>query len=430
MAEPIAPISPPGVGPSRPGPAEDPEHARGGWRDLLHNSQFLLMESSATLAGAGYAVYSVSVLFLAYGLSGNLLIAGAVLFIEYGVYSATFLVAPLVDRARDKRNILLVCYPIQAAAAAALALGLHTGMLSVPLLLGLVLVLALGWDFVWAVFNIAPRIVLPKRQLFVGSGFASIVAVGSQVGGYASGGALLYFIGPVGGATAYVVLLCGALIVSLPLSLPVVNPPATALWETFRRGWNLFRGAMGRTLRNLAALEILMGFFGGVPALLITAIAYQRFPHPASVYGALVTAFALGGSVAGIGIGHLNPRRSVGLLLVVGPVLGGLCMAALAPLSVSVLVIAGLLAGVGASSSVRWSAKDSWLQGTYPPEILGRLTSNLYLFTGVAGSVAVILVGVLSQTVPLRVLELFDGAGLVAAGLLAVASPSVRRMAF
>lgn len=408
----------------------DLEHTRGGWKELLQNRRFLLLTASGSLAGAGYAVYSISVLFLAYGLTGNLLVAGAVLFIEYGVYTATFLVAPLVDRARDKRTILLICYPIQAVAAAALALELKRGSLSVPVLLGLVLVLAVGWDFVWAVFNIAPPIVLPKRQLFVADALGGVVSTGTQIGGYTGGGALLYFIGPYGGATAYVFLLVGAALVTVPLSLTIANPPQTRFWETFLRGWDTFRGKGGRALRSFVTVETYLGFFAAVPPLLITAVAYQNFATPAEVYGPLVTAYALGGSITGIIVGHLNPRRRVGLILVICPALAGLTILALVPQSTSALVVGGLFAGVGAAFSVRYNAKYTWVQGTYPHEVLGRLTANLYLFTGIAGTIAVLLVGTLSERISLANLEVIDGVGLLGGGILCLANPFIRKMAF
>lgn len=406
------------------------EDRRGGWTEVLRNRRFLLLEATSTLAGAGYAVYSVSVLFLSYAISGNLLITGTVLFIEYGVYTATFLIAPIVDRADDKRSVLLVCYPVQAAAAAALALELRAGTLSVPVLLGLVFVLALAWDFVWAVFMVAPRLVLEKRQLFVGEGFAGLLSTGTQVGGYAGGGALVFFIGPFGGASAYAVLLVAALATAFPLRLPVDHPPRTRFWETFRRGWDSFRGSAGSALRALGAIEVPVGFFSAVPPLLITAIAYQRFAHPASVYGVFVTAFALGGSLTGVALGHLNPRRYVGAVLIATPVAGGLCLLALVPSALSFVAVAVLLAGAGGAYVARYSAKYVWVQGSYPPEMLGRLTANLYLFTGVSGSVAVLAVGVLSTGVPLATLVLVDGLGLIGAGLLTLGVGPLRRMQF
>ncbi len=423
MAEPEAP---------RSAPADEPpeELRRGGWRELLRNRRYLLFVGSGSAGGAGYAVYSVSVLFLAYGLTGNLLIAGLVLFIEYGVYTATFLIAPWVDRARDKRTVLVICYPIQAGAAAALAWTLHTGTLTVPVLLGLVFVLALLWDFVWAVFMIGPRLVLPKRQLYLADGFSSALSVGTQIGGYSGGGALLYFVGPAGGAAAYTGLLLLALAFALPLALPIESPPSTSVLETFRRGWDAFRGAAGRPLRQLATIETWYGFFVAAPPLLITAIAYQRFPHPAAVYGVLVTLYALGGSVAGVAIGHLNPRRTVGWLLVLAPVAGGGALLLLVPLSGIAIATGALLAVAGAAVSVRYTAKYAWVQGTYAPETLGRMTANLYLFTGITGTAAVLAIGSISARLPLGTLLFVVGAGFLGAALLAAAVPAVRRMRF
>ena len=431
----LEPTTRPSSGPVDPGlslPATtaDAEYRHGGWRELFANRRFLLLQGTGASAGAGYAVYSVSVLFLAYGLTGNLVIAGLVLFIEYGVYTLTFLVAPLVDRARDKRTILLACYPVQASAAVTLAVTLRTGTLTTPLLLGLVFVLAVMWDFVWAVLMIAPPLVLPKRLLFAADGFSNLLSIGTQVGGYAGGGALLYVVGPYGGASAYAVLLASATIFALPLALPVDHPPDTRFWETLRRGWDSFRGSAGRALRSLAAVDTFLGFFAALPPLLIPAIAYQRFADPAAVYGPLVTAYALGGSFAGIAVGQWNPRRQVGRLLVLTPLLGGLGVLALDPFSVSAWAVGGLLAGVGAAYSVRYSAKYSWVQGSYPSEALGRLVSNLYLFTGVSGTIAVLLVGSLSTALPLVTLELLTGLGLVVGGLLAFASRPIRTMAF
>ncbi len=397
---------------------------------MLQNRRYRLLLACEVFSGAGYAVYSVSVLFLAYGLTGNLLIAGMVLFVEYGVYSATFLLAPIVDRVRDKRTILLACFPIQAAAAGALAYALRTGTLSIGLLLGLVFVLAILWDFDWAVFMVAPPIVLPKRQLFVADGFGSVVAVGTQIGGYAGGGALVYLVGPFGGASAYAVLLVAAAAVTIPLSLYVDASPRTPFWETFRRGWDGFRRAAGRPLLQLGLLDLWIGFFSGIPPLLITAIAYERFATPSAVYGPLVTAFALGGSAAGIAVGHWNPRRHVGVLVVLTPVLAAACLFGLVPQSGSVVLVALLLAGVGAAFTVRYTAKFTWLQGSYPPELLGRLSANLYLFTGVSSSIAVLLVGLLSVGVPLSTLLLVDAAGLAIGGVLALGLRGLRRMAF
>lgn len=407
------------------------EFRRGGWRELLRNRRFLLLELSGALSSAGYAVYSVSVLFLAYGITGNLLIAGFVLFIEYGVYTLTFLIAPWVDRAPDKRTILLVCFPVQAAVSGLIAVEIARGTLTVPVLLAAVLVLALLWDFAWAVYMIAPRMVVEKRLLFAANGVSSAIGVGTQVGGYAGGGALVYFVGPEGGATAYAILLLAAAVAAVPLSLRLAGSQAPSRFiESFREGWAAFRGRAGRALRQFAAVEVLYGFFAALPPLFLTAIAYERFDDPAAAYGILVTAYAVGGSVGGIVVGHYNPRRSVGTLIVTMTLAGGVLTLLLIPSPASALVLAGIFATVGAVFSVRYDAKYTWVRGTFPPETLGRMVSNVYLFTGVSQTVGALVIGFVSPSVSLTALLLFGGAGLIVAGLVTFSVPFIRRLSF
>jgi hypothetical protein len=420
--------------PAAPGEEGNPgtgvEPGRATFRELLHHRKFLLFEASGALASAGYAIYSISVLFLAYGLTGNLVVAGAVLFLEYGVYTATFLVAPLVDRARDKRALLLVCYPLQALAAALLALGLHRGDLTVPELLGLVAALALLWDFVWAVYMVSPKILLTKPQLLVAGGISNAFSVGTQVGGYAGGGALLFLVGPAGGATAYVVLLVAAILPALFVPLVVADPPRSSFPAAFREGWAAFRGRAGRAMRAFAGVELLYGFFSAVPILLVPALAYQRFPNPSAVYGPLVTAYALGGALGGIVLGRVNPRGSVGLVLIGSSIAVGALVLLLDAIPASLLLLGAVLGGIGAGGTVRYTAKYAWVQATYPAAILGRLISNLYLFGGSAGAVAVLTLGLLSNHLSLAALILLDGLGLLTAGLVAAALPFLRRLNF
>jgi predicted MFS family arabinose efflux permease len=382
------------------------------------------------LSGAGYAVYSVSVLFLAYGITGNLLVAGVVLFIEYGVYTLTFLIAPFVDRTRDKRTILLFCFPVQAVASAFLAFELSRGTLTVPLLLGAVFLLALLWDFAWTVYMVAPRIVVEKRLLFAADGFSSAIGVGTQVGGYAGGGALVYFVGPEGGATAYALLLVAAALASIPLSLRVESVSVSGFAESFREGWAAFRGRAGRFLRQFAAVETLYGFFAALPPLFLTAVAYERFNDPSAAYGLLVTVYAVGGSVAGVVVGHYNPRRSVGVLLVTMPLAAGLLTLLLIPAAVPAIIVATLFATLGAVFSARYDAKYTWVRGTFPPETLGRVTSNIYLFTGVSQTAGALVIAALSPTVGLPTLLLLGGGGLIVAGLAAFSVPFIRRLSF
>ena len=97
-----------------PGPTS---RSGGGYRSVLRNRRFLLYQVSAIFSSTGYAVYAISIPWIAYLNSGSFLVVGLVLFLEIGIYACTFLAAPLVDRAADKRVVFLIGYPIQAVAA-------------------------------------------------------------------------------------------------------------------------------------------------------------------------------------------------------------------------------------------------------------------------------------------------------------------------
>ncbi len=369
-------------------------------------------------------------LFLAYSRTGNLFVAGLVLFIEYGVYTLTFLVAPIVDRVKDKRTILLICYPLQAITAAILAEQLTAGTLSTAVLLAAVLALATLWDFVWVVQMVVPRLVVPPRLLFAADGLSGAIGTGYQVAGYAGGGALVYLVGPEGGVSAYAILLIAALAAAIPLVLTGAQAPKERFREAFARGWEAFRGAAGRVLRQWASIEVVYGFFSAFVPLLITAIAYEEFTDPSAVYGVLVTAEVLGGAVAGVVAGHYNPRRYVGALLVASPLVAGGAILSLLAVPGELAGLGALLALAGAAIGVRYTAKYSWVRGIFAPERLGRAISNIYFFTGAASSIAAVSLGALSTAIGVPAVIALSGVGLAIAGLLALSLPLVRSLKY
>jgi hypothetical protein len=209
----------------------------GSYRSVLRNRRFLLYQSSAILASTGYAVYSISIPWIAYLNSGSFVVVGLVLFLELGVYALTFLVAPLVDRAADKRVVFLIGYPIQAVAATVLAYSASRGELHLALLLVLVAILSVAWDFEWAVFQVAPRTLLSKDELFAGQGLASALGAGVQVGGYAAGAGLILISGAVGSGYLYAALLAMATVLAALVPLRGGRSTERDYAAGFREGW-------------------------------------------------------------------------------------------------------------------------------------------------------------------------------------------------
>ncbi len=92
----------------------------------------------------------------------------------------------------------------------------------------------------------------------------------------------------------------------------------------------------------------------------------------------------------------------------------------------SVLVWFALGCALTSSSTT----KSVFLQGTRSPQALGRITANLYLFSGASGAVGAIVLGYLARTAVPADLGLLFAAGYLLAGGAFGAVPALRRLAF
>jgi hypothetical protein len=402
-----------------------------GYSGLLANRRYLLFEGSAITAAVGYSFYALTVPWLAYEYSGSLAFVGLVLFAEYGIYALTFVLAPWVDRARDKRWVYLACYPVQAAAAVVLGVATAVHALSPALLFGLVVVLSVFWDAAWAANNAVPRLLLTEDQLFRAQGFGGLVGGVGQIAAFAAAAVVLIVVGPAGGLLLYAALLGAAAALIAPVRLEASVPAVSAgYWAEFRSGWAEFAGTARGPLLGLGAAELVRGFFTAAPALLITLIAGSILGHDPAVYGTLFAATVGGGIATGLALGEWNPRRRVGRILVVALALEGAGVVAAMVAAHAPIVDAVLWFAVGSAGAAYVYAFYAYLQGSYPADRLARVTANLYVFAGVAGGVGAIVLGVAASRLAPLLLAGLVGAGLLAASGVLWANARVRSLAF
>lgn len=397
-----------------------------GFRTVVRNRQYLLFLASSNSSAVGYSVYAISVVWLAYSVSGSFLVVGATLFIEYAAYTATFLFAPLVDRARNLRTIFLVCYPFQALAAAAIGIGFHAGVLSVGVLLALVAVLSILWDLPWAAANAAPGVLLSTQEQFAAQGVASAVGGANSIAGFAVGGALILVVGPQGGMYLYAGLLSLGALLAIPLKIPGHGRAGESFGESFRDGWREIFSGPGRPLLQLAAMDSMVGFFTSAPAILITLLASVTYVASASTgYALLFTADVVGGVVAGLVLGRINPRGRIGTVLI-GSLFAGAVVFALA-VSLPPIVTLGAIAwfAIGFASSAYFDAKYAFLRGAIPKPKLGRVVSNMYLFTGIAASIGALTIGAAASSGDPQALGMLIAAGFIAAGVIGLLMPRI-----
>ncbi len=402
-----------------------------GFRTVLKNRQYLLFLASANSSAVGYSVYAISIVWLAYSVSGSLLIVGATLFIEYAAYTATFLLAPWVDRARNMRTIFLESYPIQAAAAALIGIGFHEGILSVGPLLALVALISILWDLPWAAANAAPGVLLRPEEQFAAQGVAEAVGGANSIAGFAVGGVLILVVGPQGGMYLYAGLLVVGALLAIPLHIPGHGREGESFGESFRDGWREIFSGPGRPLLELAAMDSIVGFFTSAPALLITLLASVTYAASASTgYAVLFTAEVVGGVAAGLVLGRLNPRGRIG-----GVLIGSLfAAAALIVLAVNLppIVALGGIAwfAIGFTTTAYLNAKYAFLRAAVPKGRLGRVVSNMYLFPGIAASIGALVIGDAAGSGSPWMVGILIAAGFLAAGLVGLWMPRVRALRY
>lgn len=397
-----------------------------GFRTVLRNRQYLLWLASSNAASVGYSVYAISIVWLTYTVTHSYAIVGVVLFVEYATYTGTFLVGPFVDRVRNQRTIYLVCYPLQAAAAATIALTAISGHLTIPLLVGLIVLISVLWDLAWAAYNAAPRLLLTPEELFAASGVGEAIGGANSIAGYAAGGVLILVVGAGGGMFLYAALLGIGAILALWLRIHPGQSPDTGLGQSFREGWRATTGGSGRPLLQLASVDAIQGFFTSGTALFITLVSITTFAFSSGAYALLFTIYVVGGVAAGLSLGWLNPRGRAGVVMVGSLLASGVAFAVVGVVPAVLVLVAFVWLLIGLFLAAYSDAKYAFLRGSVDPRKLGRVTSNMYLFPGISSAVGALVLGILAGSVSPLYFGLVLGVGFLSAGVLAIVLPGVK----
>ncbi len=401
-----------------------------GFRTVLRNRRYLLWLASSDVANVGYSVYSISIVWLTYVATHSYLIVGLALFVEYATYAGTFLLAPIADRVANQRTIYLVCYPAQALAATVLGLGAYDGLLTVPLLLGLIFVISALWDLAWAACQAAPRLLLTPEELFAANGVSGAIGGANSIAGYAVGGVLIVFVGAAGGMYLYAGLLGLGAVLALWLSISPGPPSDSGFSEGLRSGWRVLTSESGHSLLQLASVDAIRAFFASGAALLIALSSVTIFAAAGSAYGTLFAGYVIGGVAAGLVLGMANPRGRAGLIMVASMMASGVVflVSGLFPPVLALFALTWLAIGFTTSSYV--DSKYAFIGGSIDPNKLARVSSNMYLFPGITSSVGALALGFLAGSATPELLGSVIGVGCLAAGVLALLLPGVKALRY
>src|SRR2546426_973935 len=285
---------------------------------------------------------------------------------------------------------------MQAALALVLGLTYAIGALTIPLLLAIVVFLAVLYDFTEAADETTTRLLFGRDHLFIVSGIAGAIGGGASITLYFTAGATLALFGAIGGAFLLAGLLAAGTGLAVPLPIPTPRTTSQTWWNGLREGWALFRGTEGKPLRQLGVQQFVVGFFLASPTLLLTLYVGQFFQGSQATYAAFYVAYLIGGIVIGLVLGHANPRGSIGAVTIGSMFVIGLALlgSEIAIASVSAITVVWFV--VGAASTARNQSTWTYLQGRFEPQMLARVSMNIYLFTGVSSAIGAFAIGVLS----------------------------------
>lgn len=359
---------------------------------LIRNGLFILYNAKISATNFGYTLYMITIPAFSYLVSGNIVFTGLTLFVEYGIYSMTFLVGPIVDRVEDKRIIIIVSEVVIAFCSIILGLVMEQGVFNRELFLSLVAAISIGWDFVWTADYYVLPLIVKQDELLKANGYSGAVGNAHVGAGLFFGGFFLVVLGAYGAILTYGASMALASIITAFIPLKVSKESRT-LKPGFRSGWKY---TLGKN-RNLLILSVLIlplfGIFGTAPTLAITDIFAQK---ATVLYSLMFSMLYIGSMAIGILLGRLNPNRNLGAIIMAFYILFGVFLSAGVILQSNIAADALVWLLLGMFANGRYPIYSAYLQKVTEKEMLGRVASNMYTFRGITAAAGTLILPVLA----------------------------------
>lgn len=406
------------------------------YRDLVRQGNFVRFWLSTITAELGYGLFELAIVWLAITETHSSLFTGIILFVEFTTYSLTFAVAPVIDASPNKKKFVTWIFPVQAVLAISLTVAILAHAVSIPLILFVVFLMALLWDFPWLAVSVILPLILKREQLLRANSLMQAVGGGSSVMINAMGGVVLAVVG-VGGASAiYAVSFIIATMLMLTVrvdNVPLGKQTGRTAKEGLAEGWKeLLRGSR-KDLRSFFILSGVQGFFAIAPLLLIAVIAAFHLKGGSGPlnFGLMLGTFLAGGFAGNFIYGRLNPSRQIGMSLLVATLLEGVLIA-MSPLVIGNLYLLYLLwFFVGCFDPLFYTGYNTYIQATVDSDMIARMKGNIYLLRGIGRGAGNIALGALIAYYGYTPGALFFGLALVAIAIIAGGtSQSVRKAGY
>ena len=409
---------------------------------LALNGSFSSLWTGQLISLFGDRVHQVALAFLVLGVTNSTL---AVAMVFVAATLPNLLLSPFagayVDR-WNQRDVMIVSDLLRAAAVLVIPI---VAVSNIYLVYPLVFVItSVSIFFRPARVAILPRIVrqdellTANSALWTGETFADIL-------GYPLAGIFVAFLGPalplafwLDAATyaASAILIASIFVPPVRRSLSANagrdaaaegEPKGPGVFAEMREGFHFLsteRVLFANTIQAVFA-QFAVGALTALTPLLVRDVIADPHVGPSAAYAFLETAIGVGNLAGGFALGLVGSRLAKGRTVIVGYVLWGLSMIAVA-FAGNLLLAFGILLGAGVANMVFVIPSQTLFQERTPPELIGRVVSFRFALVFGSMTLAMGVGGLLGQVVGIVPVLAISGLVSIAAGLAGLLLPEMR----
>jgi MFS family permease len=328
-----------------------------------------------------------------------------------------------VDR-HDRRSVLGVCYAIEIAGVAILAVASLSGRASVPLLLGVAVLFGAARAYFSPAMTALGPMLVPRELLPKAIAWNSLAWQSASIAGPALGGFLIA--ASPGAAYCGVFALYVVAAVCLPFIRRSTRPAAQAgsRLELVKEGLRYVRD--NRVVLGAISLDLAAVLLGGASALM-PAFARDVLHVGPEGFGLLRLGPALGATLVGLCLAFRPIRRKAGLIMFAAV---GVFGAATVVFGLSRLMWLSVLAlaVLGAADMLSVFIRQTLVQLVTPDAMRGRVAAVSTLFIGASNELGEFESGVAARFLGAVGAAVFGGLGaLTVTGLWAWWFPALRK---
>ncbi|MGH6986610.1 MAG: MFS transporter [Caulobacteraceae bacterium] len=400
-------------------------------RDLLAQRDYVRFWRSRWVGNFGSTIQSVAMGWQVYALSRRTAdvahSAFNVSLIGLCTFAPLFLLAlpagATADR-RNRRNIMLACYAVEAAAVGVLLLASLAGRASVALLLLDALVFGASRAYRSPATNALGPALVPRELLPRAIAWNSLAGQTASVAGPAAAGFLLAFSTAAAYGASFAFFVLAVLSLATVRAPPMPPAPTASRLEQVREGLSYVW--TNQIVFGAISLDLAAVILGGATALL-PAFARDVLRVGAEGFGILRAATSFGAAIVAVMLAAAPMRRQAGLRMFAGVAVYGAATIAFS-LSKELWASAVFLAILGGADMLSVFVRQNLIQLTTPDPMRGRVAALSSLFVGASNELGEFESGLVARFLGVIGSALFGGAGaLFVTGAGAALFPSLRK---